>query len=73
MVHSINYRPKLNCIVTGAEDRTVRVWEVIPGKEKIRFSGHNEGVSDVKISRDGKMILSAAKDLHVWGMPDELK
>src|SRR5262249_38279897 len=49
-------------------DRSVRVWDVLFGRELVRCTGHTESVVSVAISPDGKYILSGSKDksLRLW-------
>lgn len=49
-------------VVTGADDKTVRVWDVETGKEKSAFRGHAEPVVFVASGPDGKIVASVSKD-----------
>jgi WD40 repeat protein len=55
-------------LVTGADDKTVRVWDVDTGKEKAAFRGHAEPVVFVACGPDGKSVASVSKDgaLKLW-------
>ena len=55
-------------LVTGGNDRTVRLWDFSTGKELRNFEGHGEFVVGVDISRDGSRILSCGDDetMRVW-------
>ncbi len=55
-------------IVSGSDDRTVRLWDRETGKELRRFTGHTEGVNFVDLSSDGKYIVSGSRDntVRLW-------
>jgi WD40 repeat protein len=48
-------------IVTGSDDRTVRLWSV-QGEELAVLRGHRAGVERVGMSSDGSRVLSVAAD-----------
>jgi WD40 repeat protein/serine/threonine protein kinase len=71
-------------ILSGARDRTVRLWELETGKEIRRFEGHTYNVSWVALSPDGRRALSIShlvdpvirfwdiqtgKELPFWKLP----
>lgn len=55
-------------LVSGGEDKTVRLWETATGKERRRFVGHQGIVRAVAISPDGTRLVSASDDTTalVW-------
>jgi WD40 repeat protein len=56
-------------IVSGSEDKTVRVWNVMSGRENLKpFCGHTDEVTSVAISPDCQLVASASKDksFRVW-------
>ncbi|MDB5312772.1 MAG: repeat protein [Gemmataceae bacterium] len=57
-------------LVTGGEDRTVRVWEVTSGKQVRSFQGHVERVLAVAVRGDGRQVASASKDgaIRLWDL-----
>lgn len=52
-------------LVTGSADRTVRLWDVATGKEKLVLRGHGEAVWSVALSPDAQTIASASWDRTV--------
>lgn len=59
-------------LVTGGEDKTVRVWDINSGKPLRSFQGHTERVSAVAIRPDGRQIASASDDgsIRLWDLND---
>jgi mono/diheme cytochrome c family protein len=55
-------------MLSGSEDRTLRLWDVSGQKELKRFEGHRAAVAAVAISPDGKRALSGSHDrtMRLW-------
>merc|ERR1719424_2622711 len=56
------------CAVTGAEDDTVRVWNLSELTCDGTLSGHERGVRDVSVDFEDQMVFSASDDmtLRLW-------
>jgi WD40 repeat protein/mono/diheme cytochrome c family protein len=52
-------------VVSGGDDRTLRLWDADTGKEIRAYTGHESGVKAVAISGDGKRLLSGGSDATV--------
>jgi WD40 repeat protein len=58
-------------LTAGWGDRTVRVWSLADGAELHRFTGHNDRVLGVALSRDGQQALSCDANctIRLWRLP----
>jgi WD40 repeat protein len=58
-------------LLTGGDDRTIRLWDVATGKELAKLTGHTETVSCVAFSSDGRRAISGSLDrsVRLWGLP----
>ncbi len=67
-VNSIAFDAKSERLVSGSEDKTVRLWEVATGKELRCFKGHTADVNSVTFDSKGKWLASGSKDntIRLW-------
>lgn len=66
-VTSVAISQKGDFLISGSDDRTVRIWDLKSGQEKYSLKGHRSGIGYVVLSPDGKLGLSACGELIiVW-------
>jgi WD40 repeat protein len=67
-VWSVSFSPDGKRIVSGSEDKTLKVWDALTGLETLTLKGHSGPVSSVSFSPDGKRIVSGSwdKTVKVW-------
>ncbi|KAF7984961.1 hypothetical protein HWV62_9903 [Athelia sp. TMB] len=67
-VRSISFSPDGLKIVSGSEDKTVRVWDRQIGETTLLLEGHRGTVNSVAFSPDGLKIVSGSNDgtVRVW-------
>ena len=66
---SVAFSPDGKRIVSGSDDKTVRVWDAATGQPiGAPLTGHTGAVNSVAFSPDGKRIVSGSDDktVRVW-------
>ncbi|HYW22796.1 MAG TPA: AAA family ATPase, partial [Terriglobales bacterium] len=68
----VSWSPDGGRLVTSAEDRTARVWEVATGRLLQVLGGHDDGVLGVNWSADGTRIATCSRDrtVRIWNAGD---
>ena len=64
-VMSVAFSPDGQTIVSGSEDKTVKVWEAATGSLQRTLEGHLSYVTSVAFSPDGQTIVSESVDKTV--------
>ncbi len=56
--------------ISGSDDCTLKVWNLVEGKELFTLTGHRSSVNAVAIANDGKLAISGSGDrtLKVWNL-----
>jgi len=54
--------------LTGSQDHTARLWDVVSGQQLRVFTGHADSVPGVAFSPDGKLVLTSSMDgsVRLW-------
>ena len=64
-------------LVSGSNDTTVKVWDLVSGKDRLTLKGHQRAISSLALSRDGTQIASGDRfaQVRLWSSGDgrELK
>src|SRR5258706_413731 len=68
-VESVSYSPNGTRVVTGSDDKTIRIWDAESGAVIGEpLTGHTGRVSSVAYSPDGRHIISGSYDrtIRIW-------
>jgi WD40 repeat protein/serine/threonine protein kinase len=57
---AVAFSPDGTRIVSGAQDRVVRIWDTSTGQELMALPGHCKTITELAFSRDGRRLLSAS-------------
>jgi transcription initiation factor TFIID subunit 5 len=69
-VNTVEWHPNCNYILTGCEDRTVRLWDIQTGRCVRLLNGCRAGISVVKICPSGRYAAGADYSgvIHIWDL-----
>ena len=61
-VLSVAYAQDGQTVLTGGDDQTARLWDIVTAKEIRRFEGHTDSIQSVAISVDRQTVLTGSAD-----------
>ncbi|CCA77814.1 related to WD40-repeat protein (notchless protein), partial [Serendipita indica DSM 11827] len=65
-VYSVAFSPDSSQIVSGSDDKTIRLWDTVTGQPLGEpLQGHEAGILSVAFSPDGSQIVSGSEDQNI--------
>jgi WD40 repeat protein len=66
-ITAVRFTPEGRHLLTGSDDRTLRLWDLERGESRV-LTGHTDEVWSLSLSPDGQRFVSTGKDgtLRVW-------
>src|SRR5262245_43005448 len=67
-VDCLAFSPDGRYLASGSNDQTIKLWDVLTGRELRAIAGHNGGVRAVAFSPDGQWLASGGSDgrIKLW-------
>ena len=69
-VNALSITPDGTRVVSGSDDRSLRIWDLSRAQETAVLWGHLEGVSAIAITPDSRQLISGSRDgtLRMWDL-----
>jgi len=67
-INSVAFSPDGRFMLSGSQDKSVRLWDANSGREAVVFLGHESEVNSVAFSPDGRSVVSGSDDgtVRLW-------
>ncbi len=71
-VRSVQFSPDGQYVLSGGDDNTMRIWEVLTGRPHAQLKGHSRPVQSCAIAPDGQQIVSGGQEgeIKLWDLVD---
>jgi len=68
-INTLTISPEGKYIISGSEDKTIKIWDTESGRLIKTLKGHKDAVKSVAISPDGRYIVSVSdKTIKIWNL-----
>ncbi|THU80992.1 WD40 repeat-like protein [Dendrothele bispora CBS 962.96] len=69
-VRSVAFSQDGNRVVSGSDDKTVKIWNAETGNMEFELKGHTGSVNSVAFSQDGRRVVSGSNDetVRIWNV-----
>ncbi|XP_024083740.1 POC1 centriolar protein homolog [Cimex lectularius] len=65
-IYNFSFHPNGNFMLTGSEDKTSKIIDLIEGRPVLSLEGHTEAVTAVTFSQSGSNFATGSKDKNVF-------
>ncbi|MCL2211012.1 MAG: caspase family protein [Treponema sp.] len=72
-INKVALSPDGKTIASGSYEGTIKIWDIITGREIRTFYGHLNNINDLTFSSNGKQIISGSSDntIKIWDVYTE--
>jgi WD40 repeat protein len=69
-VEAIAVTPDGKTVISGSDDKTIKIWDLRTGTEKFTLTGHSDWVNAIAVTPDGKTVISGSVDktIKIWDL-----
>jgi WD40 repeat protein len=70
VAHAVAFTPDGEQVIAGLSDSTVKIWDVLTGRDVRTLKGHRYAVHAIAISPDGQILASGSSDqtVKLWNL-----
>lgn len=70
-INGLAVHPEGNILASSLDDHTIRLWNIANNEELIVLFGHQDEITDLEFTSNGKFLISSSKDgfVKIWGIP----